>query len=93
VFQPWQPEAPPRRRARSSRVFSKLGLGTNGEFVNVAYACLPVLDSHGQPVPGWGRELVIAAHLASGGADLAERDRILARAFRAIVIRVVDGRL
>lgn len=82
------------RRSRGRwRIFSKLGLGSSGQFVNIAYACLPVLDSHDQPVPGWGRELVIAAHLASGGADYTERDRILARAFRAVVIRVVDGRL
>lgn len=81
-------------RARGRwRVFSKLGLGTAGQFVNVAYACLPVLDARGEPVVGWGRELVIAAHLASGGADYAARDRMLARAFRAIVVRVVDGRL
>ena len=40
-----------------------------------------------------GRELVIAARLPSGGATWAERDRLLARAFRSIVIRVVDERL
>jgi hypothetical protein len=44
-------------------------------------------------VPGWGRELVIAAHLPTGGGSWAERDRMLARAFRAILIRVIDGRL
>lgn len=82
-----------RRSQGRWRIFSKLGLGTDGQFVNVAYACLPVLDASGQPLPGRGRELVIAAHLATGGSDLAARDRLLARAFRAIVIRVVDGRL
>lgn len=82
-----------RRSHGRWRVFSKLGLGTNGQFVNVAYACLPVLDAQDRPVPGWGRELVIAAHLPTGGASFAERDRMLARAFRAITIRVVDGRL
>ncbi len=75
------------------RIFSKLGLGTGGQFLNVGYACLPVLDPAGKPVPGWGRELVIAAHLPTGGATWAERDRILARAYRKILIRVVDGRL
>jgi hypothetical protein len=74
-------------------IFSKLGLGSGGQFLNVGYACLPVLDDDLQPVPGWGRELVISAHLATGGVSWADRDRMLARAFRAIVIRVVDGRL
>jgi hypothetical protein len=75
------------------RIFSKLGLGSSGQFANVGYACLPVLDDHAQPVPGWGRELVIAAHLPSGGASWAERDRRLAKAYRAVISRVVDGRL
>ncbi len=73
--------------------FSKLGLGTQGEFLNVGYSCLPVLDPAGQPVEGWGRELVIATHLPTGGATWAERDRNLARYYRSIVTRVVDGRL
>jgi hypothetical protein len=82
------------RRSRGRwRTFSKLGMGSDGQFLDVGYACLPVLDPAGAPVPGWGRELVIAAHLPAGGASWAERDRILARAFRAIVVRVVDGRL
>lgn len=75
------------------RLFSKLGNGTSGQFLDVGYACLPVLDDQEQPVPGWGRELVIAANLPTTGATWAERDRSLARAFRAIVTRVVDGRL
>jgi hypothetical protein len=82
------------RRARGTWVvFSKLGLGSAGQFLDVGYACLPVLDEQDQPVPGWGRELVIAAHLPAGGATWAERDRLLALAYRAILIRVVDGRL
>jgi hypothetical protein len=75
------------------RIFSKLGNGSQGQFLDVGYACLPVLDDELEPVPGWGRELVIAANLPTGGATWAERDRLLARAIRAIVIRVVDGRL
>jgi len=75
------------------RIFSKLGLGSSWQFVNVGYACLPVLDDQGSAVPGWGREFVIAAHLPTGGATWKERDRILARAYRAIVTRIVDGRL
>jgi hypothetical protein len=75
------------------RIFSKLGNGTSGELLDVGYACLPVLDDEDQPVPGWGREFVIAANLETGGATWAERDRILATAYRAIVKRIVDGRL
>lgn len=74
-------------------VFSKLGLGTSGQFLNIGYACYPVLDDEDQPVPGWGRELVISAHLPSGGATWKERDRLLAKAYRAVVTRIVDGRL
>ncbi len=74
-------------------LFSKLGLGTQGQFLDVGYACFPVLDDQGQPVPGWGRELVISAHLPSGGASWKERDRLLAKAYRAIITRIVDGRL
>lgn len=74
-------------------IFSKLGLGTSGQFLDVGYACLPVLYPDGTPVPGWGREFVIATHLPSGGATWKERDRLLATYYRAIVSRVVDGRL
>lgn len=75
------------------RIFSKLGLGSSGQFLNVGYACFPVLDPSGSPVAGLGRELVIAAHLPSGGTTWRQRDRLLATYYRAIVTRVVDGRL
>ncbi len=75
------------------RVFSKLGLGTKGQFVHVGYACFPVLDPQGKPVANWGREFVIAAHLASGGANWAERDRLLAKAYRVIVPRLIEDSL
>lgn len=75
------------------RIFSKLGNGTDGQMANVAYACFPVLDPNEQPVPGWGREFVISAHLATGGATWKERDRILAKHYRAVIERIVDGRL
>ncbi|MCA9623532.1 MAG: hypothetical protein KC731_31135, partial [Myxococcales bacterium] len=75
------------------RIFSKLGLGSGGQFLDVGYGCFPVLDPDDQPVPGWGRELVIAAHLPSGGSSWVERDRLLAETYRAIVSRVIDGRL
>jgi hypothetical protein len=75
------------------RIFSKLGNGSDGQLVNVAYGCFPVLDPDDEPVPGWGRELVIGAQLAGVTATWAERDRLLATAFRAILVRVVDGRL
>jgi hypothetical protein len=35
----------------------------------------------------------VSAHLPTGGATWAERDRMLAKAYRAVVARVVDGRL
>lgn len=75
------------------RIFSKLGLGTKGQFVHVGYGCFPVLDPQGKPVPNWGREFVIAGYLASGGNTWAERDRLLAKAYRAIVPKLIDGSL
>ena len=75
------------------RVHSKLGLGTKGQFIWVGYACLPWLDSAGQPIPGWGREMVIAAHLGQGGKNWRERDRLLATGIRKVMLRVLDGRL
>jgi hypothetical protein len=75
------------------RIFSKLGLGTQGQFLDVGYGCFPVLDPNGAPVAGWGRELVVAAHLPTGGSSWAERDRLLAESYRAIVKRVIEGRL
>jgi hypothetical protein len=75
------------------RTFSKLGLGTQGQFLDVGYACMPVLDDADAPVPGWSREFVIAAHLPTGGSSWAARDRMLAKAYRAIVTRILDGRL
>ena len=75
------------------RIFSKLGLGTSGQFLDAGYACMPVLDDNQAPVQGFGREFVITAHLPSGGASWAARDRMLAKAYRAIITRIVDGRL
>jgi hypothetical protein len=74
------------------RIFSKLGLGTGGQFLDVGYACFPVLDPVGNPVPGWGRELVISAALDTTGT-WKQTDRELATAFRAIIKRVIDGTL
>ncbi|MBK8252685.1 MAG: hypothetical protein IPK82_08460 [Polyangiaceae bacterium] len=74
-------------------IFSKLGFGSQGQFLDIGYACFPVLDDQDNPVPGWGREFVIAAHLPTGGNTWKERDRLLAKAYRAIVTRIVDGSL
>jgi len=82
-----------KRSAGRWNIFSKLGLGTKGQFLNVGYACMPVLDDAGNPVPGWGREFVIASHLPTGGSSWAQRDRNLAKAHRTIIKRIVDGRL
>jgi hypothetical protein len=75
------------------RVYSKLGLGSAGQFLDTGYACFPVLDDEGEPVPGWGREFLISAQLETGGSTWKQRDRILATAFRAIVKRIIDGRI
>lgn len=81
------------RAAGQWRIFGKLGLGSKGQFVEVDYACFPALDAAGVPVPGLGREFVLAVHLDQGGATWAARDRLLAKATRAIVRGVVEGRL
>jgi hypothetical protein len=81
-----------QRSAGTWRVFGKLGFG-DGQFVHVSYACLPALDAAGAPVPDVGKEVIIATRLASGGANWAERDALLARYYRAILSRVYDGRL
>ncbi len=81
-----------RSRGRWS-IYSKLGLGSDGQFLNVGYACMPVLDPNLNPVPGWGREFIIAAALPTGGDSWADRDRNLAGIYRKIITRIVDGRL
>jgi hypothetical protein len=78
--------------------FSKLGLGTNGQFTTTSYACYPTLDPSGAPVPGWGRELLIATYMDQGGtgtglAQQRDRDRLIARAYRSILKRVMEGSL
>ena len=75
------------------RIFSKLGLGTQGQFMNMGYACWPALDDAGEPIEGLGREFIIAAHLDSGGATWDARDRLFTSAYRKTVLRIVDGRL
>jgi hypothetical protein len=78
--------------------FSKLGLGTNGQFTTTSYACYPTLDPTGAPVPGAGRELAIATYLDQGGAGSGlaqqrDRDRLIAKAYRAVLVKVMDGSL
>lgn len=73
--------------------FSKLGNGTEGELVTTNYACFPQLDDVGAPVPGWGREFLIATHLDAGGATWKERDRIVAKAYRAVLKRIMEDSL
>jgi hypothetical protein len=74
------------------RVFSKLGFG-DGHYVENQYACFPVLDATGKPVPDAGKEMFLSVRLESGGASERERDALLARHVKAIVTRVMDGRL
>lgn len=82
------------RRSRGMwRIFSKLGFGDHGELVNVGYACFPVVDYLGNPVSDQGVEFIIAAHLPTGGGTLAERDRIMAKAHRDIIKRIIHNQL
>jgi len=74
------------------RIFSKLGFG-DGDFVHAAYACLPVLNSAGAPLPDSGRELVIVTRAQTGASTERERDRMLARTYRTILPAVLDGRI
>jgi len=57
------------------------------------YACRPTIDGSGAPVPGAGREFVISTHLDEGGGSWDGRDGLLAKAYRKIIIRIMDARL
>jgi hypothetical protein len=82
-----------RRSQGMWRIFSKFGLGEQGEIVNVGYACFPVVDLNSQPVTDRGVEFIIAAHLPNGGKTLVERDRMMARAYRSIVQRIIEDKI
>lgn len=73
------------------RIFSKLGLGTEGQFLNMGYACWPAIDEAGAPIEGLGREFIIAAHLDTGGDTWAGRDRLFTGAYRKVIRRLVEG--
>ncbi|MBM4371091.1 MAG: hypothetical protein FJ098_05530 [Deltaproteobacteria bacterium] len=75
------------------RILSKLGLGTQYQFIHLGYACWPALLPDGQPVPGLGREFIVAGWLAQGGGTWTGRDRLFAKAYRRVILRIVDGRL
>jgi len=94
VQQAFDVAAVERRSAGRWRVFGKLGYGPSrgGEFVHVAYACLPELDATGAPIPDRGKEFVIATHLPARG-DATAADERLAALYRSVVGRVLDGRL
>jgi hypothetical protein len=94
VQQAFDVAAMERRSAGRWRVFGKLGYGPSrgGEFVHVAYACLPELDASGAPIPDRGKEFVIATHLPARG-DSAAADERLAALYRSVIGRVLDGRL
>ena len=81
------------RSAGRWRVFSKLGLGSQGQFIHLGYACFPALDDALEPIPGLGREFVIAAHLDSGGSSWDDRDRLFQIGYRAVITRIVEGEL
>mgnify|MGYP004044229817 CR=1 FL=1 len=68
-----------------------VGLGTEGQFLNMGYACWPAIDEAGAPIEGLGREFVIAAHLDTGGGTWAGRDRLFTSAYRKVILRLVEG--
>lgn len=72
------------------RNFGKLGQGTaesGNPLVDVQYACLPVLDSAGTPVPNEGAEFVVSSFIAGGSASA--NDRRLAENYRRVVRDVI----
>lgn len=73
------------------RIFSQSGQG-NAQYVHTGYACFPSLDDAGDPIADEGREFVIAARL-SGPSGYVGNDRRMARAYRAIVSRIIEGRI
>jgi len=83
-----------RRSLGQWRVFGKLGYGPSrgGEFVHVAYACLPTLDDAGRPIPDRGQEFVIATQLPARG-DSRGADARLAEIYRRVIGGMLDGRV
>lgn len=83
-----------RRSLGRWRIFGKLGFGPSrgGEFVHVAYACLPTLDDDGRPIPDRGQEFVIATQLPARG-DYAAADARMAEIYRNVIGGIIDGRV
>lgn len=72
------------------RNFGKLGQGTperGNPLVDVQYACLPVLDGAGNPVPNEGAEFVVSSFIAGGSAT--ENDARIAENYRRLVQQVI----
>jgi hypothetical protein len=74
------------------RILGKLGNG-DGQFVENSYACFPVVDAGGRGVVDQGREFVISARIATGGSTWKARDQLFESYFKAIIQRIMDGRL
>lgn len=82
------------------RIFSKVGYGVpddprrgNGELVEVSYACLPVLDAAGEPIPDRGHEVFIAAMQGTGGAGPTEREALFAKNHAAVLEKILADAL
>jgi hypothetical protein len=90
-------EAVDKDSAGQWRIFSKLGAGYStdrdvGEVVNNGYACFPVLDENGAPVPDAGLEFVISAR-GSVPYDygLTKAERSVLQAMQEVIGAAVDG--
>ena len=81
------------------RIFSKLGAGWStsryvGEIVSNAYACLPVLDSEGNPVPNQGVEFTV--HVRGSVPNDPSLVQVQTQVYDAMVAAVsaaMDGKL
>lgn len=78
------------------RIFSKLGAGysssrSKGEIVTNAYACWPVLDSQGRPIPDEGVEFVISVRgSVAQDSSLKKVEQAVAKTVFSIVKAVYD---
>jgi len=94
VQQALDPDALEAQSQGQWRIFSKLGYGGSrgGELAHNAYACLPVLDAGGEPVPDVGKELVLSVHLSAHDAPSAA-DQRLATIYRTLLRAVQSGQI
>jgi hypothetical protein len=73
------------------RIFSKSGMGW-AQYVHAGYACFPSLDAEGHPIADEGREMIVSMRVDTP-AGYVENDRIMAKAYKAIVKAAMDGKI